>query len=394
MKREKKNLIFLIAGIVLVSLLGVVFYQSALPTVQSFYTDQTSLVMDIHSEDNLKFHADPERCKYGKVEYISSDPDVLSVIPDETDKLTCKLVSFDLEGTAQIQIRQVQKNGVSATVFVKVEDKSLIAELKEDAERVDQLIGQLDLNQLSYSDKSSVEECRTAYNALSDRALQYVTLESNLVRAENEIKKIEASYQKQAEAVADQVDAVGEVTLEKAQLIEQCRMAYDALNDEAKQFVTNLAVLEEAEEELDFCRSADELDQLILSIGEVTLEKEEAVMRVYSAYSRLPESAKKKVQRYGILTAAVVVINTLKADKAEAERQAEEARKLAELEEQRSTEENTGYGIVYWTPKGKSYHSRESCPTLSRSKTILSGSVSEAKNSGHGDPCNICAGGS
>ena len=53
MKREKKNLIFLIAGIVLVSLLGVVFYQSALPTVQSFYTDQTSLVMDIHSEDNL-----------------------------------------------------------------------------------------------------------------------------------------------------------------------------------------------------------------------------------------------------------------------------------------------------------------------------------------------------
>ena len=82
-------------------------------------------------------------------------------------------------------------------------------------------------------------------------------------------------------------------------------------------------------------------------------------MRVYSAYSRLPESAKKKVQRYGILTAAVGVINTLKADKAEAERQAEEARKLAELEEQRSTEENTGYGIVYWTPKGKSYHSRE-----------------------------------
>lgn len=124
MKREKKNLIFLIAGIVLVSLLGVVFYQSALPTVQSFYTDQTSLVMDIHSEDNLKFHADPERCKYGKVEYISSDPDVLSVIPDETDKLTCKLVSFDLEGTAQIQIRQVQKNGVNATVLVKVEDKS------------------------------------------------------------------------------------------------------------------------------------------------------------------------------------------------------------------------------------------------------------------------------
>ena len=63
------------------------------------------------------------------------------------------------------------RNGVNATVLVKVEDKSLIAELKEDAECVDQLIGQLDLNQLSYSDKSSVEECRTAYNALSDRCV-------------------------------------------------------------------------------------------------------------------------------------------------------------------------------------------------------------------------------
>ncbi len=152
--------------------------------------------------------------------------------------------------------------------------------------------------------------------------------------------------------------------------------------------------MEEAEEELDFCRSADELDQLILSIGEVTLEKEEAVIEGLLGLFEASGKRKEKVQRYGILTAAVGVINTLKADKAEAERQAEEARKLAELEEQRSTEENTGYGIVYWTPKGKSYHSRESCPTLSRSKTILSGSVSEAKNSGHGDPCNICAGGS
>ena len=43
--------------------------------------------------------------------------------------------------------------------------------------------------------------------------------------------------------------------------------------------------------------------------------------------------------------------------------------------------------IVYWTPKGKSYHTTKSCPTLSRSKTILSGTQAE---SGKSDPCDKC----
>ncbi len=34
--------------------------------------------------------------------------------------------------------------------------------------------------------------------------------------------------------------------------------------------------------------------------------------------------------------------------------------------------------VVYWTPKGKSYHTTKSCPTLSRSKTILSGTQYES----------------
>ena len=43
--------------------------------------------------------------------------------------------------------------------------------------------------------------------------------------------------------------------------------------------------------------------------------------------------------------------------------------------------------IVYWTPKGKSYHSTKSCSTLSKSKTILEGTIEE---SGKNDPCDKC----
>ena len=44
-------------------------------------------------------------------------------------------------------------------------------------------------------------------------------------------------------------------------------------------------------------------------------------------------------------------------------------------------------GKVYWTPNGKSYHSTKSCSTLSRSKTILEGTIQE---SGKHDPCDRC----
>ena len=46
--------------------------------------------------------------------------------------------------------------------------------------------------------------------------------------------------------------------------------------------------------------------------------------------------------------------------------------------------------VVYFTPKGKSYHYTRSCRTLSKSKTILQGTIQEAVQSGHGDPCDVC----
>lgn len=60
----------------------------------------------------------------------------------------------------------------------------------------------------------------------------------------------------------------------------------------------------------------------------------------------------------------------------------------AATNESSNTQSNiSSSGIVYWTPKGGSYHTRKSCPTLSRSKTILEGTIQE---SGKSDPCDKC----
>lgn len=63
--------------------------------------------------------------------------------------------------------------------------------------------------------------------------------------------------------------------------------------------------------------------------------------------------------------------------------------------EEKTTNEITGplSQTSYWTPNGKSYHFSKGCPSLSRSKTIFSGTLSDALDAGKTDPCNNCAGG-
>lgn len=45
--------------------------------------------------------------------------------------------------------------------------------------------------------------------------------------------------------------------------------------------------------------------------------------------------------------------------------------------------------IVYWTPNGKSYHTKNNCMTLSRSKKILTGTLSECEKEICCEHCKI-----
>ena len=78
----------------------------------------------------------------------------------------------------------------------------------------------------------------------------------------------------------------------------------------------------------------------------------------------------------------------------EAQQQAQEEAAAAQTQQNTTTyssdtsdsQQNTG-GTVYWTPNGEVYHSTKDCPSLGRSKTILSGTISE---SGKSRPCKNC----
>ncbi len=73
------------------------------------------------------------------------------------------------------------------------------------------------------------------------------------------------------------------------------------------------------------------------------------------------------------------------AEQAAAEQAAAE-QAAAEQAAAAQAQQNTGT-TVYWTPNGEVYHSTPNCPSLSRSKTILSGSIAE---SGKSRGCKTC----
>lgn len=63
------------------------------------------------------------------------------------------------------------------------------------------------------------------------------------------------------------------------------------------------------------------------------------------------------------------------------------SKKPVENQSSNSNVNSNNYNTVYWTPNGKSYHTTRGCPTLSRSKTVLSGTIQQ---SGKSDPCDRC----
>ena len=76
-----------------------------------------------------------------------------------------------------------------------------------------------------------------------------------------------------------------------------------------------------------------------------------------------------------------------KEEEEKAKQELEQKEAQAKAEAQLAQENATKEKIVCWTSSGKSYHASSKCRTLSRSKIIIEGTLSECPKN---DPCNIC----
>ena len=110
-----------------------------------------------------------------------------------------------------------------------------------------------------FADATKPMAIRVVVTAENGDTASYVLVMSKAAAAEEgaalleEIKAADqlAADQAAAKAVADLIDAIGEVTLSSTDAIEAARTAYDALTDDQKALVTNYAVLTAAEAKLE-----------------------------------------------------------------------------------------------------------------------------------------------
>lgn len=128
-----------------------------------------------------------------------------------------------------------------------------------------------------------------------------------------------------ADDVIAMIQNLPEITgLEQESDVVKVRDAYDALTEDLKAQVYNLNLLEAAELKItslkDDQAAADKVSEMIENLGEITgLEQEQAVADVRAAYNSLTEEQKEKVTNLAVLEAAEQKIQALKEEQNSAE---------------------------------------------------------------------------
>ncbi|MDT2829786.1 DUF4430 domain-containing protein [Vagococcus carniphilus] len=107
------------------------------------------------------------------------------------------------------------------------------------------------------------------------------------------------------------IAAIGDVTLEKEEAIQEAREALEQVEDKGQLYIILHVQLEEKENQLKAIKlevqnkeEAKKVEDLISSIGEVTLTSEPAILKASQAYDELTEEAKKLVSNHDALETA------------------------------------------------------------------------------------------
>ncbi len=176
---------------------------------------------------------------------------------------------------------------------------------KEKADEVSSLISAL--GDISLQSEEAIIAARSAYDLLSDGQKGYVTNYNDLTAKEEEIRILKEEKIK-ADEIISLIDSLGEITPEKEETIISLRQSYDLLSEKGKNFVTNIAKLSEAESTLADIKAANEISEMIASIGEVGTEKLSLIRDIREKYDALTDRQKTLVTNLPTLEEAEEIL--------------------------------------------------------------------------------------
>ena len=238
-------------------------------------------------------------------------------IPEDWTDLSYDLTgAIKQGGFAGLSSHRDQSYGVPATGISGDESSGIFSalpalSLKLEGWHVNDVIEKINaIGEVTLASEEAITAARAAYEALTEAQQAQVTNYDKLTAAEARLADLKA-----AKAVDDMIDAIGEVTLESEETIAAARAAYEALTEAQQAEVKSYDKLTAAEARLADLKAAKAVDDQIDAIGEVTLESEDAIDAARNAYEALTEAQQAEVKNYDKLTAAEARLAVLKPAK-------------------------------------------------------------------------------
>lgn len=216
------------------------------------------------------------------------------------------------------------------------------------AERADNLI--LEIGNVSLSSKQKILDAERAVDELEEDDYAKLKNLHILQQARSDYDTMVAEKIKREISILESsITKSGSVNLKMEPQIRTARKNYNRASEEIKSKITNLHILEAAEDELSRLK-AQNVVELINKIGTVTLESDVAIRSAQTAFAQLSFQEKQYVENLDILTTAVSELANLKAEEAaRIEREQEAIRKNA-FSSMR-TETDKVLGITWYYPK-------------------------------------------
>ena len=176
---------------------------------------------------------------------------------------------------------------------------------------------------VALDDRERIETAEKMQAALKPSELKKV---GNLQELEEAREAYDALYARQVTKditdIEQRINAIGEVTLDSETALRSIRDRYDSAEAEVRQGISNYEVLTAAEETFSTLQ-VDAVEQVIDAIGTVTLDSGDAIDEAESAYQALTDAQRQQVSNAELIQAAKDRLQEL--EKAEAERLKDEA---------------------------------------------------------------------
>ena len=167
-----------------------------------------------------------------------------------------------------------------------------------------------EIGKVTIDSQSLIDKAQESYDELTKDQKALVTNSDDLTEAKKQISSLKI------EDTCEKINNIGEVKLDSKENIKIARKSYDNLSDDEKSKISNYDNLTAAEEKYNEI-AVNESISLIDAIGQVTLDSKESIDNATNFYNSLPEELRKNVTNYDKLKASSSEYQNLKLQEEE-----------------------------------------------------------------------------